>query len=204
VTSRVALTVIARAAALAAACAMAAAACGRAEAPATGSAPGDASGARGAARGASTGAPRIPLITPERLTPLLPPAPDGWQRGAVRTARLDEPAPTAQAAATYTRGGMRVDVSLTDTGGDAALLDSTRRIAGTAFEQKVANGYHRGTRFAGFPAVEAWNHQDRLGEITLLVGDRFIFLATGTGLDRIETLRGLVERVDVEALRALR
>ena len=74
-------------------------------------------------------------------------------------------------------------------------------VAGTRFIQKAANGYMKGTTIAGFPATESWTHTDKLGDISILVDGRFVVHATGTGLDGIQTLRTLVERVDLAKIR---
>ena len=69
------------------------------------------------------------------------------------------------------------------------------KIAGTTFNQKASNGYMKGTTLGGHPAVESWNHVDRLGDVSVVMSRRFIIHATGTDLDRVETLRSLVEKV---------
>ena len=147
--------------------------------------------------------PSVPLVPPDRLRSLLPAA-KGWQQTDVKSAGIQLPAPGTHATAVYTRDAARAELALTDTGGRAEFLEATLTVAGTDFLQKAGNGYQKGSRVAGHPAIESWNHQDRLGEFTIVVNKRFLIYATATGLDSIETLRTLVEQIDFKAVGALK
>ena len=101
----------------------------------------------------------------------------------------------SRAEADYGAADKQVNLEVTDTGGHPDYVGSLAKVAGTTFNQKASNGYMRGTTLGGHPAVESWNHVDRLGDISVLMSRRFIIHATGTDLDRIQTLRSLVETV---------
>ncbi len=147
--------------------------------------------------------PRAPvtLVGHERLAALVPDL-QGWTREPTTSATVNLPAPAAHASATYARGKARIDLEITDTGGHPDYVGSLATVAGTSFIQKAANGYMKGTTIAGFPATESWNHTDKLGDISILVDGRFVVHATGTGLDRIETLRALIEKVDLTKIKS--
>lgn len=144
--------------------------------------------------------PGVALVPHETLLTLVPML-DGWTRGTPTSAAVSLPAPASHAIATYTRGKARIDFELTDTAGHPDYVGSIATVAGTSFQQKASNGYMKGTTLGGHPAVESWNHVDRLGDISILVNRRFVIHATGTDLDRIETLRTLVEKVDLAKLK---
>lgn len=146
--------------------------------------------------------PAVALATPAGLASLLPDL-DGWDRAEVESAALELPVPAAHAATTYTRDDARVDMEITDTGGQAEYLEATMKIAGTDFDRTTDNGYFRGAMVGGAPAIESWNHVDRLAELTAVVANRFVVHATGSGLDGIEALRAMVEHVSFERLAAL-
>jgi len=139
-------------------------------------------------------APGVTLISHDTLATFIP-ALGGWTREPTQAATVSLPAPAAHATAAYTRGKARIDLEVTDTGGHPDYVGSLAKVAGTTFNQKASNGYMRGTTLGGHPAVESWNHVDRLGDISVLMSRRFIIHATGTDLDRIQTLRSLVETV---------
>ncbi len=154
----------------------------------------------GATPAADAAPPGVTLIPHERLAARIPQL-DGWTREAPVSATVSLPAPAAHATATYVRGRARIDLEITDTGGHPDYVGSLAKVAGTTFTQQASNGYLKGATLEGIPAVESWNHVDRLGDISLLVDRRFIVHATGTGLDRIETLRALVTSVKLADLR---
>lgn len=167
-------------------------ACGRAEEQNAAPAP--------APDSSSAKAPGVSLVPLEKLATLVPVL-DGWTREAIQTATVNLPAPAAHATAGYTRGKARIDLEITDTGGHPDYVGSLAKIAGTAFNQKASNGYLKGTTIGGHPATESWNHVDRLGDISVLIARRLVVHATGTGLTSIETLRGLVAKVDPAKLK---
>ena len=145
-------------------------------------------------------APGVSLVPHEKLATLVPVL-DGWTRDAIQTATVNLPAPAAHATAGYSRGKARIDLEITDTGGHPDYVGSLAKIAGTSFNQKASNGYLKGTTIGGHPATESWNHVDRLGDISVLIARRMVVHATGTGLTSIETLRGLVAKVDPAKLK---
>ena len=147
-----------------------------------------------------TAVPTVPLVPHETLAALLPHL-AGWTRSRPMSATVSLPAPAAHATATYSRGKARIDLEITDTAGHPDYVGALATIAGSALSQKASNGYMKGTMLAGAPAVESWNHADKLGDISVLIGRRFIIHATGTGLDRVETLRALVGKVDIKKIK---
>jgi hypothetical protein len=168
-----------------------AAACGRAVEQNTAPPP------TGGAPDASTpkGMPGVTLTPHDKLAALVPDL-TGWTREPVQSATVNLPAPAAHARTAYSRGKARVDLEVTDTGGHPDYVGSLAKVAGTTFAQKAANGYMKGTTIGGHPAVESWNHVDRLGDVSVLIARRFIVHATGTSLDSIETLRKLVAKIN--------
>lgn len=156
--------------------------------------------------GPTVDAPAAQLaLAPHTALAALLPSPADWERADISSAQVGMPAPASHAATSYTRGDARIDMELTDTGGEAEYVEATAEIAGSDFNRTLGNGYLRGTRIGGFPAVESWNHVDRLAEITVLIEKRFVVHASGSRLDGIETLRAFIETVsfaDVAALKA--
>jgi hypothetical protein len=108
------------------------------------------------------------------------------------------------ARASYVRTTARLDIDIADTGGAPEYLDATLRLAGTDVRQKADNGYLQGTTIRGYPALEAWNHVDRIAEVTIVVDGRFVVYATAAGLDGLEALRAAVDTIDLTALSKLR
>jgi hypothetical protein len=152
--------------------------------------------------GEGDAAPASRLVPPATLAAQLPNPPD-WQRGEVESADAGPPAPASHAATSYTRDAARIDMEITDTDGNGEFIEAAAKVAGTDFNRVSANGYVRGVMIDGFPAIEVWNHEDHLGEITVLLDARFVVHATASGLDGIETLRAFVQQVPLAGIPAL-
>jgi hypothetical protein len=158
---------------------------------------------RNSADAGSTVPPPAPgLVSHGDLAALLP-TPDGWERTAPTSGLASLPAPATNATASYSRGKMKVDLEITDTGGAPEHVEAMSTVAGTSFSQEASNGYMKGTVFGGFPAIESWNHVDHVADLSILINGRFVVHASGTDVDKIETVRALVEQVDLKKIAGL-
>ena len=94
-----------------------------------------------------------------------------------------------------------MELEIADTGGDPRATESLEKLAGSTMNRKVGNGYFKGAVVASFPAVESWNTEDKLGELSVLVRRRFIIHVAGSGLKDAAPMRTLAEAVDTTRLR---
>lgn len=127
----------------------------------------------------------------------------GWQLQHSMGADVQLPAPAAHVHATYKQGATEIELELTDTGGDATYLQALSNIAGGAFHQEAPNGYMKGAQIGGFPAIESYNRDDKLGDITVVIKRRFIVHASASGIAGVEPVRDFVSRVDLAGISAL-
>lgn len=172
--------------------------CGRAAEENVANAPQPAASSSGAS--APSVASPVSLVPHEKLASTVPEL-EGWTHPAPSSATVSLPAPAAHVLTTYTRGRAQIDLEITDTGGHPDYVGSLSKVAGTSFSQTASNGYLKGTTLGGFPAVESWNHVHKLGDISVLIDGRFIVHATGTQLESVETLRTLIEKVDLSKVK---
>jgi hypothetical protein len=56
----------------------------------------------------------------------------------------------------------------------------------------------------GHPGFEKWINGSRRGEITVVVGNRFIVQATGNDVESIEAVRAMVQAVDLGRLATMK
>lgn len=131
------------------------------------------------------------------------PTVSGWQLQHSMGADVQLPAPAAHVRATFKQGTTEIELELTDTGGDAAYLQALSNVAGGSFHQEAPNGYMKGAEIGGFPAIESYNRDDKLGDVTVLIKRRFIVHATATGVSSVEPVRNFVSRVDLTGIGAL-
>lgn len=141
------------------------------------------------------------LMTPDALQAVVPTL-DGWTRGAIGTQTIDVPelASVVTVSYTHTDGG-QLDLEISDTAGKSSMIASLAAEAESQFNREMGNGYLKGTTVSGAPAVEAWNTESRIGELTVLVKKRYIIHVGGTRLADAAPMRALVERIELSALK---
>lgn len=141
------------------------------------------------------------LMTAEALRALAPEV-SGWTRGAVTAQTIDVPEVATVVTVSYSRDdGGRLDLEISDTGGKSSMIESLASMAGSAFNRPVGNGYLKGTTVAGAPAVESWNTEERIGELTVLVDKRYIIHVGGRALADAAPMRTVVELIDLQRLK---
>ncbi len=143
------------------------------------------------------------LVGYERLEKFVPSVP-GWKLARSNGADVRLPAPASHVRATFTQGPAQIDFELTDTGGDAAYVQALANIAGGNFHQEAPNGYMKAVTMGGFPGLESFNRDDKIGEISVLINRRFLIHASGTGTGAIDPVRELVSHVDLAGIAALK
>jgi hypothetical protein len=149
------------------------------------------------------------LVPAAVLQPLLP-APDGWKKESDDASQVAM-SPTCTytfASATYAKDAMRVKITLADTGkaedGLLALAAMVVSLPDDYTEKIPPATIVTRLKIAGSPAAEHWNGTKQEGEITVLVSGRFVVSLEGSHLDGPETLRGLVQQVDLKKLAELK
>ncbi len=130
------------------------------------------------------------------------PALDGWDRGAITAQTIDVPEVASVVTVSYTRSdGGQLDLEISDTAGKSSMIESLASMAGSEFNREMASGYLKGTTVAGAPAVESWNTDHRIGELTVLVNKRYIIHVGGKNLADAAPMRAVVERIPLSNLR---
>ncbi|HKV99703.1 MAG TPA: hypothetical protein VJN96_07760 [Vicinamibacterales bacterium] len=150
----------------------------------------------------------VPPVAPAALQKLLP-AIDGWTSGVAR-ADLVELSPETKysfANMTFTRNDQRVKLTLADTGFSSDSLAALAMMVVSMpddFSGQVGDMSIKRTLIGGAPGVEAWDPQKSAGEVTVVVGGRFVATAETSKIDSIATLRSVLDKVDLKALAALK
>ena len=146
--------------------------------------------------------PKTSTVGHTRLETFVPTV-SGWQLQHSMGADVQLPAPAAHVRATFKQGVTEIELELTDTGGEATYIQALSNIAGGSFSQEAPNGYMKGAQIGGFPAVESYNREDKLGDVTVLIKRRFIVHASAAGVAGVEPVRDFVSRIDLSGISAL-
>ena len=150
----------------------------------------------------------VPPVDAAALQKLLPTI-EGWTAGVARS-DLVELSPTAKytiASVTLTKDGQRVRLTLADTGLSADSLTALETMVVTLpddYAGEVGTLAIKRTSIGGSPAVEAWDAGKSAGEVAVVVGGRFVAALEAAKIDSLATLRGMLDKIDLKALAALK
>lgn len=156
-------------------------------------------------------APATPsqLAGPAALAKLLP-APEGWTRSDVRSNQIDISSDCSYtfASVTYTKGDVRLKLTLSDTGSHAESLAALASMVvslpdGHVGQIPPATTIHR-MKIGESPAATMWDAANMTGEIVVLVGGRFVASVETQKADSLEMLQTVLAGVDLKALGALK
>ena len=128
----------------------------------------------------------------------------GWTRTNPRGEQVNMPVSISRAEARYTKDKSRVELEIVDTALSQLLLAPVSMFLGSGYSERSDDGFKRSAKVAGQPGFEEWNSENKRGEVTAVVGNRFIVKGTGHQVENIETVRGVVEAVDLGKLAALK
>jgi hypothetical protein len=161
------------------------------------------------AQDAQAPAKTVPTVAVAVLRPLLPAA-TGWttERSGASQVELSDTCAYPVADATYTHNGMRIKLKLVDSGRNPDSLMAIATMVMTLPEDysddmPPATTLRR-LLYKGAQAAERWDAEKGEGDITLVVDGRFIVQAEGTHLDSLDTLRTVVDLVDLKKLAELK
>lgn len=79
------------------------------------------------------------------------------------------------------------------------LYSSFRMMWRMKYAKESSSGYERTTEIEGYPAIEKWKESNETGEITVLVGDRFIVTVKTSWIGEDAT-RELLDKIDLKSL----
>jgi hypothetical protein len=150
----------------------------------------------------------VPPVAAAELQKLLP-AIDGWTSGVARADQV-ELSPEAKysfASVTLTKGDFRLKLQLADSGFHPDILLVIATMVATmpeGYSGEVSGATIKRTVMAGSPSAESWYAEKSTGEITVVVGGRFVASIEASKADSLETLRGILAKVDFKALAALK
>ncbi|MEO7189803.1 MAG: hypothetical protein ABI051_01955 [Vicinamibacterales bacterium] len=140
----------------------------------------------------------------ELLKALLPEV-GGWTRsGAKGEQTTAGPMTLSRTEAVYRKDDSRIELEITDSALSQIVLAPMAMFLGSGYSERSDDGFKRAVKIKGQPAMEEWNVGSKRGEVTALVGGRFLVHASGDDLTGVEPVRAVVENVDFGKLAALK
>lgn len=127
----------------------------------------------------------------------------GWERDTPRSERMTAPVAFTQTEAHYSKGDASLDITITDSGFAQAVLAPFSMMAAMGVSRESREGYEKSVTLDGHPGFEEWRNENRDGELTLLVGKRFLVAIKGSQLPGAGTLQEAARAIDVGKLAGL-
>ncbi len=136
------------------------------------------------------------------LMPLLPAAPAGFTaeepRGETTSAMGFK---ISEAERRYTKGDESLHVKLVDGAYNSFIYAGVTMAA--QFSHESTEGYEKGVTIGGNPGVEKWSKSSKRGELTIVVGKRFLVTIDASPVDS-GYVRSIYGTVDITKLAALK
>lgn len=139
----------------------------------------------------------------EKLMGLLPEN-ASWTRTKPKGEQVFMGATMSKAEAEYQKGEATIDLEIVDSSFNQLVLSPITMFLTQGYSERSVEGYSRSVALSGHPGFEKWNHEAKRGEVTVVLGNRFIVQATGRNVDNIDPVKALVQAVDLRALAALK
>jgi hypothetical protein len=167
---------------------------------------GDAMNALGAAMGAANGGKKVDVVEYKVLKDMLPESLDGMKRTDAtgeKTAAMGMQVSNAEGRYSNDQNG-GITVKLTDIGSMTGLAGMAAYAwAATDIERESENGYEKTSTFNGFKSHERWEKSSSSGEISALVGGRFVAEVSGynTSMDALKAALGKIDLKKLDGMK---
>ena len=156
----------------------------------------------GSALGAIAGNPNQQPVEPVSIRDLQSVFPEleGWEKGKPTGEKMSTPATYSQAEVTYTKGESRLEARMVDSGFNQLIIGPIMFMMARGYERETEDGYEKSAKVAGLPGWERWNTESKSGEVSAVVGKRFILTIQGENIDDSKVLYRLAEKADFNGL----
>jgi hypothetical protein len=155
-----------------------------------------------ASGGTTDGKPVDPVSFRDLQT--LFPEVSGWERETPRGQRMTSPVPFSEATTSYRQGDASIELQITDSGFNQLLVGPLAMFLQAGFESETDTGYEKATKVGSFPGWEKWESDSNRGELSALVGKRFIVSIEGDGISDTKVLHDFASKLDLRKLEAMK
>lgn len=180
-----------------------------AEATKNGEAPnmGDAMNALGAAMGAANGGKKVETVDYKVLKDMLPADLPGMKRSEAtgeKNAAMGITIANAEGRYKNDDGSQSMHVKITDIGSVTGLAGMAMFAwASTEIDRETETGYEKTSTFNGFKSHEKYDKSSKSGELSTIVGGRFVVEVSGNGVE-MNAIKDAVAKVDLKKLEGMK
>ncbi len=163
---------------------------------------GDAMNALGAAMGAANGGKKVDVVEYKVLKDMLPASVGSMKRTEAtgeKTAAMGMQVSNAEGRYSDGQNG-NITIKLTDIGSMTGLAGMAAYAwAATDIERESDDGYEKTGTFNGYKSHEKWTKSSNSGDLSVLVGGRFVAEASGYNTT-MDTLKDALTKIDLKKL----
>ncbi|MGC4080697.1 MAG: hypothetical protein QM736_00895 [Vicinamibacterales bacterium] len=128
----------------------------------------------------------------------------GWERGKPTGERMTAPFAFSQASVTFKKGDAEIEQKVMDSGFNQLLFAPFSMMMVAGYEKETEDGFERSVNINGNPGWEKWDKGTKNGELSVVVGKRFLVQLEGHGIDDVNVLRSVLDRTDVKKLEGMK
>lgn len=169
---------------------------------------GDAMAAMGAAvSGAANGNKKVETVDYKELKALLPESLSGMKRTDAtgeKTSAMGMQISNTEGRYSADNGGGSMTIKITDIGSLTGLAGMTAYAwASVNIDRESDNEYEKTSTISGYKSHEKYNKSNKSGEVSVLVGDRFVVDVNGDNVD-MDAIKGALGKVDLGKLNSMK
>ena len=127
----------------------------------------------------------------------------GWEKEKPTGESMTAPVKFSQAETAYTQGDARIEVKIVDTAMSRMLTMPYQMFLMTGYQKETDTGYEKAAKVGGNPGWEKWDSEAKRAELGVIVGQRFLVTAEGSGTD-VKTVQGVIGKMDLGKLAGLK
>ncbi|MBS0488208.1 MAG: YIP1 family protein, partial [Proteobacteria bacterium] len=149
------------------------------------------------------GGSQVEALAPDALKPFVPETLDGMKRTSMSVERNGAMGmQVSNATATYSDGQRSLHLEIADTGSAKGIMALAGAV-GVESSQETDHGYDKTYKQDGRLVHEQWDSQNKDGEFSIVLGDRFSVKVNGNA-DSIDRLKAAVGSINLAGLEALK
>jgi len=161
-----------------------------------------AAGISAGANGAGDAKPADPVNFRDLIALL--PAPADWQTEKPTGERMTAPVSFADASVRMMKGNATITAKITDSAFNQLLVAPFATFLAGNYEHETSSGYEKSVKIGDAPGLEKWDSDTKTGNLTVIVGKRFIVEIDGDSIDNTKVLHDMLDRIDLKKLAAMK
>lgn len=167
---------------------------------------GDAMAAMGAAIGGANAGKKVETVDYKELKAMLPESLPGMKRTDAtgeKTAAMGMQISNAEGRYS-SEDGKSVQIKITDIGSMSGLAGMTAYAwANVSVDRETDTGYEKTTTYNGYKSHEKYDKQNKSGEVSVMVGDRFVVEVDGSNVE-IDVIKDALGKVNLGKLNSMK